>query len=259
MLFISFPVLPTLTTHLDECQKFIQELGLDENSTWKDLTPVQRTRFIAKLKERMTSVGLPKSGVENLSGKVYTLSKEKAGTMKRDAREFGFMLNACARRNFPQIGLELIMQGNGTKYEQALILFQDDTNKLFEGIKDAATSRINVSDNLEYVYSEKIEPKMVGTVCTMVLTSDLHSFSKILVCMAQDEDNVKLSARSNMASAKEAGINIGSALKSAAEKSEGFGGGHDFSGGGFIKQDKIDDFLAFFDEELKNQVAQKKK
>lgn len=258
MLFISFPVLPSLTTKSDECKYFIKDLGLNENQTWRDLTQDQKLRFINKLKERMTKVGLPKSAIENLSGDVYTLTKEKEGTMRRDAREFGFMLNACARRNAPLIGLGLITEGDNEKYEQALQLFKDDTDKLFEGINEVRNSRKDFSENLEYVYSDKIEPKMVGTVCTMVLTSDLQSCSKTLVCMAKEDDQVKLSARCHMAAARKEGINVGSALKAAAKKSEGIGGGHDNSAGGFIKKARIQEFLKSLDEELKNQIKMKR-
>ncbi|MHA1144855.1 MAG: DHHA1 domain-containing protein [Candidatus Helarchaeota archaeon] len=259
MLFISFPVLPSLTAHLEESQKFINDLGLNENDKWHDLTVDQKNLFINKLKERMTEVGLPPKVVKNFSGDVFTLCNEKKGTMRRDAREFGFLLNAAARRNAPELGMDLIMNGHEEKYKRALKLFEDDTNKLFEGIKEASASRVNVSDNLEYIFSNKIEPKMIGTVCTMVLSSDLNSCAKTLVCMASENDNVKFSARCHMDSARRAGINVGSALKVAAKKSGGYGGGHDNSGGGSIEKNKINDFLSSLDEELKHQVKEKKK
>ncbi|MHC1590690.1 MAG: DHHA1 domain-containing protein [Candidatus Helarchaeales archaeon] len=259
MLFISFPVLPSLTTHLEECRKFIKELGLDENALWHDLTQEQKDQFVNKLKSRMEKIGLPPKVIESLHGDVFTLCKEEKGTMKRDAREYGFLVNATARRNAPRLGMSMIMGANNEKYKQALQLFLDDTNKLFEGIKEARENRRSISNNLEYIYSEKIEPKMVGTVCTMVLSSDLESCAKTLVCMASDNDGVKFSARCHMESARKAGINVGSALKKAAEKVGGYGGGHDNSGGGYIPKKRFNDFLSDLDAELQTQVARKKK
>ncbi len=244
LLFISFPVLPSLTADLNACKNFLSSLNIDKKQRWIDLDEDKKGQFWEALKSRLKGK-LPENVIASLYGKVYTLLKEQEGTMKRDAREFGFLINACGRRGQAKIGLEVCLKSDYDTYRRAVELFEDDTNKLFIGIKDV-TDSINEKQNVIYSISDKIEPNLIGTVCSMVLSSRVSDPNKILICLAQTEDKIKFSARCHSPLVKK-GINLGDALKKAANIVGGFGGGHTNSGGGYIKMAKFEDFLAELD------------
>lgn len=251
MLFISFPVLPSLTANLNACKNFLANLKIDEKKRWLDLDEEERNKFWEALKKRMKGK-LPEPLISTLYGNVYTLLQEKEGTMRRDAREFGFLINACGRRGYPQIGLEVCLSKDYEIYEKAVKLFQDDTKKLFEGIKEITTS-IQKKQNLEYSFSDKIEPNLIGTVCSMVLSSQVSDPNKILICFAKSEDKAKFSARCDMPLVKK-GVNLGDALKKAVSSIQGYGGGHTNSGGGYIEIGDFDNFIVELDNILGQQL-----
>ena len=101
--------------------------------------------------------------------------------------------------------------------------------------------------NLVYSLSNKIEPNLIGTVCSMVLSSRVSDPNKILICLTQTENKVKFSARCHSPLVQK-GVNVGDALKKAADSVLGYGGGHTNSGGGYIEMANFDDFVKELDK-----------
>ena len=54
-------------------------------------------------------MGMTAEDSQSILGMVYTLTKEKPGTLLRDAREFGSLLNSCGRLNATGIAIGICM------------------------------------------------------------------------------------------------------------------------------------------------------
>lgn len=251
MLYLSHPPLPGIVANREACLKILRGAGVDPSSRWLELSPSEKKR-VEEAVIAEASKYWPEKVIKTLVGEMYTFVEEGEGTMTRDAKEFGFLLNACGRQGEVDLGIAICMGRRGEVYEKAVEIFERDRSFIFAGLEHATQYWQEMSSIRFYTLPESIPAAMLGTINAMIVTGRL-SPDKPVVGLARSGYRVRVSAHCQRELTEE-GVDLGEALRRVAYGLGGFGGGHNDAGGAEIPLGKEEEFLKRFDEEIALQV-----
>lgn len=248
------PRLEGLTDNPGGCMDMLEFLNIpvkrnNEWRTWNDLDPSEKERIIDNVLELV-----PTDQQSRIYGEVYTLPKFAKGTGLRDAKEYSTVLNSCGRYDDAETGLRICC---------------GDASALKDAERNRADHRRHISTALSYVKDNhlirvrrfiqyfdagpNIRETVVGIVAGMLLNSSECRSNLPIIAFVDADDGVKVSARANR-ELVDRGLDLSSVMKTAAELTGGYGGGHSVAAGATIPADKKEEFLDIVEDIVSSQV-----
>lgn len=239
------PFLPGLTGDGDMCIRFMRDTGIPQQKgndwrTIQDLSQEERIMLVDNLITYGLSMGMTAEESQSILGMVYTLTKETPGTLLRDAREFGSLLNSCGRLNATGIAIGICMGERKFLLQEAEDIMRDyrrKISKFIEIFNQDSEHLKEYSNVIVFDGRDLIDDTMIGTVTSIAIsTRKFIEKNKPLVGMANSEDGtVKISSRGTGALVSQ-GLDLGLALREAVSSigSEAEGGGHNIAAGARI-------------------------
>ncbi len=245
------PIIPGITGSESGSIAFLSDLGIDPWLKWIELSSDQKRRIVSELVRVCIKCRLPYSSILRIVGETYILLEQPEGTEKRDAMEFSTLLNATARYGRAEVGL-LLCLGDEDAFRKARYLLQNHRRNLSAGVKLVEEIGIEELDNLQYFHAQnEIPDTIVGIVAGMCFHKG--NTNKPIVAFAESDDGIKVSARASYRLV-EMGVHLAKAIKTAAERVGGKGGGHSIAAGATIPEGTEDEFLRILDEILGEQM-----
>ncbi len=241
------PFLPGLTGDGDMCIRFMRDTGIpqqkgDEWRSIQDLNNEERRMLVEGLITYGLKMGMSAQDSQSILGWVYTLKNEQPGTLLRDAREFGSLLNSCGRLNATGIAIGICMGERKFLLQEAEQIMNDYRIKIskFLEIVNKDSEHLKEYSNLVLFDGRKIiDDTMIGTVTSIAIsTKKFIDKNKPLVGIANSDDGtVKISSRGTGQLISQ-GLDLGLALREAVESigSEAEGGGHNIAAGARVPQ-----------------------
>ncbi|MDD1743303.1 MAG: DHH family phosphoesterase [Methanomassiliicoccales archaeon] len=259
------PTLPGLTNRYSECKRFLDDIGIEQQSeigwrSWVDLAPEEKRQVASRLAERLMDCGKGVRSIRRLIGEVYLLAEEEKGTPLHDAKEFATLLNSCGRYEKAGIGLKICQGDRGDALRIADELLRNHRDTLKNGIAWVKKKGVVRRQSLQYFHAEQQIPEtVVGIVAGMLLGSaDLSedrnqerpeidfkvdgSVPIIAFATSVDEESIKVSARATRELVLK-GLDLSIAIRLASERVGGSGGGHRIAAGASIPLGKEQEFL----------------
>lgn len=244
--FCSEPFIPGVTGDYQGVIELLREAGIKpEEGKYKNLIDLDENET-----ERLTtSIMLrnPKIKNEKLIGDIFLI---KFFGKLEDTREISAKINACSKFGESAIALKLCLESTKAKKE-AESIHAKYKQLLIAGLKDVENSEKIQGENFIIINAkEKIKDTMIGTIMSILSHSSLYSDETIIVGLAKDNEQIKVSAR-NVGGK---GRNIREILEKIIKLIGGEVGGHEFAAGCTIIQDKEQDFLDLLKKNLELQV-----
>ncbi|RLG57896.1 MAG: hypothetical protein DRN83_00645 [Hadesarchaea archaeon] len=254
------PFIPGVSNSPPGCTSMLRELDIPLKSDrgWRrlvDLSDSEKRRLATELIARAYT-HVPEELVQYVPklviGEVYTLPREEERSLLRDADVFGTCLNATARQAQPLIGFEVAKGDRGTYYRATLNLLRQHRRRIAEGmefIEETGLQR-GARGYLQYFDGTGVIKEIfIGTIAGLTLGNQRCDPYKPLVGVVREDGMAKVSARcSKLLFLK--GLDMGHAIREAAERVGGEGGGHAVACGAQIPEDKVSEFLEKFEELL---------
>lgn len=254
------PIIPGVSGRGSSCINFLKEIGInlkdgDNWRKWIDLTNTERKKIISNIAQILLSKGFGYNITKSIVSEVYILLKEEEGTEIHDAKEFATLLNSTARYGQYEVGLKVCLGDRDEWLKKARNLLRGHRANLVEGLQFAKEEGINRRDFLQYFHAKDgIRDTIVGIVANMLLNSEETRNDLPLIGFAyKDSKEVKASARSTQ-QLVDKGLNLSVAMKKAAKKLNGVGGGHNIAAGATIPKGKEEEFLDYLEEEIRSQL-----
>ncbi len=259
------PYLPGISGNEEGALNFMKKAGVepvvsDKWRRWIDLSKEEKVKLTSELVKLLMRCEYPIKTIERLVGEVYILKNVEEGTELRDAMEFSTLLNATARYGYEEVGLNVCLgvcksiseEKFYRAYKRAKNLLQNHRKNLSEGVKFVSEKGIEELENVQYFHAgKKIKDTIVGIVAGMCYS--LTKTSKPIVAFAESEEGVKVSARATQ-SLVDRGINLAEAVRIAAERVGGKGGGHNIAAGATIPEGREREFLTEFNRIIGRQL-----
>ncbi|WP_456370925.1 DHH family phosphoesterase [Geoglobus sp.] len=220
---------------------------------WIDLTPDEKRRVVSEIVRILIDRGLSFSQIMRIVGDTYILLEEEEGSELRDAMEFSTLLNATARYGEEKVGLLVCLGDRENALSRARSLLQSHRRNLSEGLKLVDEIGIEEMQNIQYFHAgKKILDTIVGIVAGM--SYSFANRNKPIIAFAENEDGVKVSARATK-SLVERGVHLAQAIRVAAERVGGKGGGHSIAAGATIPKGSEEEFLRILDRIIGEQFC----
>ncbi len=252
------PFMPGLSGAEDACVAFLIHLGIplregDRMRALRDLSEEETRILFSALSGHMVAQGCDARTVHNLIGTIYTFTKEEPSTPLRDGREYGSLLNACARMRRAGLGLSVCLGDRGPTMAEAEATVQEYRQRI-GGYLDWVRSGDHLRE-LGSIYSLRagtdIDENIVGVVSSILLGQGILKGGKPIVSSAaSDGGTLKISARIADGT-RYKGIHLGKVLQEASAAVGGSGGGHDIAAGAFIPATAEEEFLRRVDDLVK--------
>jgi single-stranded-DNA-specific exonuclease len=263
--FSSDPFLPRISGNEEGALGLLLELGIelkdgDAWRSWSDLTKMEKDSILSALRDHLSSMKRRPEVIDRLVGEVYVFQKEKKGSPVRDAKEFATLLNACGRHGKAEVGLAICIGDRNGALEEGLVLLRDHRSAISQALTWAKGSGVIRMKNIQFFDAgDEIEDTIVGTVAGMLLGSEGADRTAPMVAFAEsteysDEPKMKASARGTQDLVSR-GMDLSAAMRNAAERVGGVGGGHNIAAGATIPADKRDEFLDALDSLVCSQLS----
>ena len=251
------PYLPGISGNEKGAIEFFESLDIplkdgDLWRRWIDLTPEEKRIVISELVKICIEAGMPIKLIKRLVGETYILLHEEEGTELRDAMEYSTLLNATARYGYCDIGLKVCLGDRDEAFRKAKNLLRNHRKNLSNGLKLVDEIGIVELENIQFFHAgNEILDTIVGIVAGMCFSK--ANLNKPIVAFAYSEDGVKVSARATQ-KLVERGVHLAKAIKIAAEKVGGQGGGHSIAAGATIPRGAEEEFLRELDKIIGEQM-----
>lgn len=241
----------------EACLQFFRDLNVSVGyrealRTWVDLKQDEKDRVLQALRSSLEDVG---KGDLPLLGEAYLLCQEKKRTELHDAKEYATMLNSCGRYNEEELGLLLCTTPRNDKgfpelLERVNRQLRNHKSNLKGGLDLVQSAQLVKLEFLRYYRLEndfglpqELETTL-GSVLGMLLGSGKVSSDRPILAFAHmDGGGLKVSARASKELVGR-GLDLSWAMKGAAEKVGGVGGGHNIAAGATVPIGAEETFLA---------------
>ena len=259
--YASDPLIPGISGREDACLALLQEQKIrlkegDHWRTWVDLEKEEKRRIISTIVQMLLSKGFGYKTANRVLGETYLLCKEEEGTELHDAKEFATLLNSTARYGQYEVGLQVCLGNRGKWLKEALSLLSGHRHNLVEGLQYAREEKLQKRTHLQYFHAgDGIRDTIIGIVTNMMLSGENIDKELPLIGFAHTENGaVKVSARATQ-NLVDRGLDLASALTTAAKELHGFGGGHNIAAGATIPKGKEEEFLRIVEREIELQLV----
>ncbi|WP_456478645.1 DHH family phosphoesterase [Geoglobus ahangari] len=252
------PYMPGISGSERGAIRFLDSIGVRVKDgerwlRWIDLSEEEKRKTVSEIVRLLMSSNTPFSQIMRMVGDTYILLEEEEGSELRDAMEFSTLLNATARYGEEEVGLLVCLGDRGKAFSRARSLLQNHRRNLSDGLRLVDEIGIEEMQNIQYFHAgRKILDTIVGIVAGM--SYSFANRNKPIIAFAENEDGVKVSARATKLLV-ERGVHLAQAIKIAAEKVGGKGGGHSIAAGATIPKGSEEEFLRILDRVIGEQFC----
>ena len=251
----SEPAIPGLSGAPRNAERLCRDAGVPlvdaagAERTWATLGDGERRTLRSRLVDHLLDLGLADQ-VPRLARAVVTVRREAAGTAVRELQEFATLLNSTARYGRPDVGLA-VARGDrdpAGAYGEALELLLGHRKHLAGALDAFARCGVTERTAVQWVHlQDQVLDTVVGIVCGMALDGlGLRRDLALLGFAWTPDGRTKVSSRSPH-ELQARGIDLASALREAAERFGGQGGGHKGAAGATIPRGCEEAFVAAVD------------
>lgn len=224
-------------TGMANANSFIESIGLEPQKNFDEMDDEERKKFLSALTLKLLEQGCDE--IEWRKRMIY-------GTNYGNLHDMASKLNASARLNEYGTGIGTCM-GDKKARERIFILQERYRDEIRKEMREMERKEPYEMKKYLYFYNDKAS--MGGVIAGLALKY-LPQFKKgkPVISLSYNKD-IDISARATQEMV-ENGINLGKAMREAAENVGGAGGGHPVAAGATIPKEKEEEFLKLLDEIL---------
>ena len=245
------PFIKGLSGHPTVCQQVLEELDLKPSTMLSQLDMEEEKALADLLVARAGEAAKAEEFRHTLWGSIH---QPVAGfhLLSLTFRECSALLDACGSLNKPEIGLSALIGDRTALHEATSLLttYHEEMLRALEYLVNRLGS-VRERQNLRVLDGgDGVRPALVGEAVSLLIESGLVRMDKPIVIFSKTPTGeIKVSARSTPALAM-GGLDLGAAIKAAAERAGGVGGGHDVAAAARIPPSEIEEFLSLLDKSL---------
>jgi len=231
------PYFVGLSGRKDNVLAFLDSMKLNPTTPMGALDEVYRRKLTSMLSLRLMGQGCRPETVEELVTEIHWIP-----SMGMSAADLADLLNACGRMDHEGLGIALCM-GDKAALERAGELRREYNNKITNRLLSIESDGVKHMDHIQYFIAT--DPSLAGAQCGLAMQYILDQ-SRPTFALSKVRGSLKVSSRGTKYLVSK-GLDLSAALKKAAEKFGGIGGGHAVAAGATIDEGKEEEFLKALD------------
>lgn len=232
------PFFVGLSGRKDNVLAFLDSMRLPPDTPMGSLDEVYRRKLTSMLSLRLMGQGCRPETVEELVTDLHWIP-----SMNLSASDLADLLNACGRMDHEGLGISLCM-GDPEAMKLAGELRREYNKKIMEKLVKIEAEGASQMDHIQFFQAS--ESSLSGAECGLAMQYILDQ-SKPTLALSVVDGKLKVSSRGTKHLVSK-GLDLSAALKKAAEKFGGIGGGHAVASGATVPEGKDIEFLKAVDE-----------
>jgi single-stranded DNA-specific DHH superfamily exonuclease len=231
-----------VTGDVEKIEEFLKQIKLKPSVSYRDLSDEEKRRFISALMLKVLKRGSIEA-LGELIGEVYILNKE----VYPEALGFANLLNACGKLGKTGLALSLCLRDK-TQIAEAKKYQYEFQKRVIAELK-AIEGKIKQLRAIQYIQIEDAAVTSAVSSCIMrYISPDLP-----ILVLSEEAGKIKISARGSK-KLVENGLDLGVALREAANRAQGTGGGHSIASGASIPKGLENIFIQAVEEIVAKQL-----
>lgn len=238
------PYYSGLSGNKEEIDKLIDRLNLDKNMKIEDIDNKKKIKIQSFLLFKLIKNGCQKNILDTIIRQRYWSDR-----LQCELERFADLLDTCGKGGNRGLGL-MICLNDKKAFEEAISLERKYKQNILDELLKLEKGRAKEKKSFRYFYSSD---SSLGGVIGGIATNYIFDRSKSLISLVRKEDELHISSRGNQHLVSR-GLDLGYAMKEAAKKLKGHGGGHKIAAGATIDINKEDEFLNIVDDIISKQM-----
>jgi len=239
------PFYPGLSGDKEKIFALLEKLRISENTKLEELDTKKKKQIQSALLLDLIKNGCEKNILDTVIRERYW-----SDTLQCELERFADLMDSCGKGGNRSLGL-LICLNDKTAFDEAVRLEKEYKKSILDELLKLEEEGCKEKNNFRYFYSK--DSSQGGVVCGIAINY-IFDKTKSLFALTQKNSEVHVSCRGNQYLVSK-GLDLGNAMKEAAVKLDGHGGGHKIAAGATIKSDKEKEFLDIVDKIIENQIG----
>jgi RecJ-like exonuclease len=217
----------------DGIKGLFKQLKLKKDVKIEDLSNNQKKQLRSFLMLKLIKNGCEKNILDTVIRPRY-----KSDIFNCELERLADLLDSCGKGGNRGLGLALCM-GDKQAFDEAVELEKDYKQKILDELLKLEKDGFKEKKSFRYFYSKD---SSLGGVIGGIAANFILDREKPLLSLVKKNDELHVSCRGNQYIVGK-GLDLGSAMKEAAKKLGGHGGGHKIASGATINSKKEEKFL----------------
>lgn len=239
------PYYSGLSGNKEKIEELLEKIGVLKDATIKEMNEEQTRKLNSYLMLKLIENGCEKNILDTVIRKRYTSDI----IFNCESEMFADLLDSCGKGGNRGLGFASAM-GDNESFQKALSLEKEYKTKILDELLSLEKNGFMEKKNFRYFYSKN---SSLGGVIGGIATNFMLDIKKPLISIVRNKDEIHVSCRGNQHLVKR-GLNLGDAMKKAAKKLDGHGGGHAIASGATIDSNKEEEFLDIVDKLIDEQM-----
>lgn len=232
------PYYSGLSGNNDEIDELLKKLKLTKTVKVDDLDENQKKKLNSFLLFKLIKAGCEKIILDTVIRPRYF-----SDNLGCELERFADILDSCGKGGNRGLGLALCM-GDKKSFEEAVKFEKIYKQRILDELLNLEKEGVKEKKNFRYFY---IKDSSLGGVVSGIATNYIFNKEKPLFSISKNDEEIHVSCRANQYLVSK-GLDLGFAMKEAADKLNGYGGGHKIAAGATINSEKEAEFLEFVDK-----------
>jgi len=225
-------------------EKLIESLHLEKTAKIEELNDDQKRNLHSVLMFSLIKKGCQQNILDTVVRERY-FSEMLHGELER----FADLLDACGKGGNRGLGLAICLDDIDS-FKEALSLEKEYKQTVLDELLRLEKEGFEEKKSFRYFYSND---SSLGGVIGGIATNYLIDSKKPLLSLVRNDNELHVSCRGNQELVRN-GLDLGGAMKEAATKLQGHGGGHQIAAGATIDVNKEEQFLDMTDSIISKQM-----
>lgn len=238
------PYYDGLSGKKEEIDKLFKRLDLDKNVKIEEIDNEKKIRIQSFLLFKLIKNGCQKDILDTVIRQRYW-----SDALHCELERFSDLLDACGKGGNRGLGL-MVCLNDKKAFEEAISLEKEFKQNILDELLKLEKDRVKEKKSYRYFYSSD---SSLGGVIGGIATNFIFDRSKPLISLVKKDDELHVSCRGNQHLVSK-GLDLGLAMKEAAKKLNGHGGGHKIAAGATIDIKKEGEFLNIVDDIIVKQM-----
>ncbi len=234
-----------ITGYPQKVKEFLKQLDISGNI--EELSEEAVYRLVNAIALKLVRKASPEA-TEAVIGEVLLLNRE----LIKNVYDFISLLHTCGRQNVYGLALAICLKDQGV-VDEVLSLAKENKKKIAIDIRENV-EKIRKGDNIWYINT--VDALSTGNLASTIVRY-LHP-ELPAICINESEGILKVSARGTRELVSQ-GLDLSFAIKEAASRVGGSGGGHSVASGASIPLGNADKFLSTVDKIIGFQLQKQDK
>jgi len=238
------PYYAGLSGNKEEIHKLLGRLNIDESMKIEELDDIQIKKLQSILIFELIKNCCEKNILDTVIRKRY-----HSDMFWCELERFADILDACGKGGNRDLGLSICL-GDKKAFDEAEILEKEYKQVILDELLHLEKEGFEEKKNFRFFYSSN---SSLGGVIGGIATNFIFDRNKPLLSIVRKNNEIHISCRGNQHLVSE-GLDLGFAMKKAAAKLGGNGGGHKIAAGATVSSGKEKEFLDIVDIILSKQM-----